>query len=220
MHSGLRCTVAHFHLKRIAFGLQAFDLHGKQGAASPAAESGGGVGDGNARDALHVAVGKEREQNPVRGPVFHTATLAVARPNHYIGRFGGVQQGGQVLGIVRKVGIHLNNAVGSEGEGAMKAVAIGASQSTRAGAPYHFEMGEFRAACKEFLGTISGVIGRIVVHQQQIGVGQNMGYLRGEQRHILHFVVRRHDNHAFHQDYGFLFACCLYCTPQEVIQVR
>ena len=149
----------------------------------------------------------------MRGPVLYTAACAVARPDHDIGSFGGVQQGGQVGRIVRKVGIHLNNAVGSEREGALKAVAVRPPQATRPFTSYHAKMGEFRAAVEKFLGAVGSSIGRMVVHQQQMRVGQHACYLRGEQRHILHFVVRRHDNHAFHQDYGFLFACCLYCTP-------
>ena len=80
---------------------------------------------------------------------------------------GGRDQVGQVLGIVREVGVHLADEIGASPsrEGVLQAVDIGAAEAARAGAMHHLDAAW--VILRELVGDRAGAVGRAVVDHQQ-----------------------------------------------------
>ena len=85
------------------------DLLQRTAAEQP--EAGGGVPDVDAEQQPHVEVAATREQLAAQRPVDHRAAGHPARADHEVGVGERVQEGAELLRLVRAVGVHLADHV-------------------------------------------------------------------------------------------------------------
>ncbi len=99
-------------------------------------------------------------------PIGRTPAFDIARPNHQIGVLGQREELWQVDGIVREIGVHLEDEVVALLDGVMEASDIRGSQAHLAGAMQHVNGAIARG---QFVGDFAGAIGRIIVDDKEVG---------------------------------------------------
>ena len=102
---------------------------------------------------------------------------------------------GQVAGVVRQVGVHLEEQVGAAGQRVAKAGDVGLAEALLAGAVQHLDVGVLAG---QAVGQLAGAVGRVVVDDQRVelqvvAVGDLADALEGVPQ-VVAFVVGRKDD--------------------------
>ena len=107
----------------------------RQRLAAPAPEPARAVVDVEARDGTDVAVGERAEDDPPQRPVDDADAVQVSRADDDVVVAAGLDEGRQVLRVVRPVRVHLAHEVGTPlGKRTLKAVDVRAPEAAPAGA--------------------------------------------------------------------------------------
>ena len=103
----------HLYLEGVAFEAYLVELNGLQHLAAVALEACGSILHLDTRHKLHVFGGVVRHQHTSHGPVHHIHATHIARADSHIKALigTGIVEAGQVVGVVREVGIHLEDIV-------------------------------------------------------------------------------------------------------------
>ncbi len=105
-------------------------------------------------------------------PVAHAATARVARADDEVGAaVEGGHERRQVVGRMRPVGVHLDDAPGAAREHVGEAVDVGPAEALLAGA---MEDLDARVRGGQAVGQRPGAVGRGVVDDEQVRAGQRV----------------------------------------------
>jgi hypothetical protein len=132
---GLQRPVFHLDLKPVTFGTDAREVDALEGLAPPAEKPGGQVADRNPEDGTGIEAAPAADDLASQPPVDRAAALHVARADDQPGAGPGPPEHlGKVAGIVREVGVHLDEELVPVVEAAAEALLVGGAQPELAGA--------------------------------------------------------------------------------------
>ena len=152
--------------------------------------------NGHSRYQTHVFGRKITEQNAAHWPVDHVDALAVARPDGQVGPIdlAGLEQARQVLGVVRKVRVHLKNILVVLLEGPLEAVDVGGTQAQLALALV--EVYASRMLSLHLAHQVGRAVGRIVVDDEQVEGFRQCNHSLDDGLDVLAFLVGGYDDQS------------------------
>ncbi len=159
-------AVGHLDLEHVPTRPDTVERHRREGRRSPRLEPAGQVVGAQAQDESREQRPAARDHPPHDPPVHHAAAGRVARPDHQVRPVGHdrLHQGRQRTGIVRPVGIHLDDHRRAPVQGLAEAVEVGAAEALLRGAvpdPDPPVLG------REPVGELAGAVRRAIVDDQQ-----------------------------------------------------
>ncbi len=117
---------------------------------------------------------------PADAPSVHAAAGDVARADDHVGAIvQGAHEVGEVLGIVREVRVHLEEALVPLGEALREAVHVRRSEPELAGAVHHADAAVARG---DLVGELARAVGRVVVDDENVRLRRGCSYLVQEPR--------------------------------------
>ena len=135
-------AVGQLDLEAVAAGADGVEVERLQHAAAEALVAAGQVAVGQAQDGARIEAAAAADDLAQRAPVLDAAALHVARAEHHVGALlDEAEEVGQVGGVVREVGVHLEDEVGAVVEGLAEAGHVRLAQALLAGAMQHLDVG-------------------------------------------------------------------------------
>ena len=180
------------NLEGVAVGTDGGEVEGLEDLAAVALEAAGGVGEGHARDEADVESGAGGENQAVHGPVDDADAADVARAEHEIGAEGAAAEGGDGLGVVGEVGVHLHHeTVAGVFEGPGEAGDVGAAEALLLGA---VEDVDAWGGGGQTVGGLAGAVGGAIVDEEDVGLGAGVRVGAGDGLDVLDFVIGGDDD--------------------------
>jgi len=99
--------MSQFDLEAVSVRVDVLQVDGLERRATEALEPARRIGEGHARDQLHVAGGAEAQEQPAQGPVDDANPLRVTRTQHQIRMSRRIEESGNIVRIVGQIAIHL-----------------------------------------------------------------------------------------------------------------
>ena len=199
-------------LEAVALRLDAGQPHRAQRTRAVGAVAGGRVVDVHAEHDLGVDVGADREDLAAHRPVAHLAALDPAGSDGEVGVGEGGEDGGQLLGLVRAVGVHLDRGVVALVEGDRETGEVGLAEALLARAVHDPHL---RVARGQAVGEVARAVGRVVVEDDDVGRGDAGTHARHDPGQVLPLVVGRdehgHLGHRLTLRHGHALPCHLCC---------
>jgi hypothetical protein len=134
----------------------------------------------------------------------------VAGAEHQVGVGGRVEQGGQVLGGVRSVGVHLDDELVVALQRAGEPGQVGGAEPVLARPVQHADA---RVRGGHLVGQLAGAVGARVVDDEHLGVGYGGVQTRQHRPEVLPLLVRR-DHHQHRPELSHprpFLPCALSC---------
>ena len=183
-------------------------VDGLQHFATVAHEACRGVSQADAQDGAHVGRGVVRHQDAPDGPVDHVHPRDVAAAHgHVVALFGhGLQEARHVVGVVREVGVHLEDVVVAPLQRPFESGDVGGAQPQLALA-LHQMQAAFHVAFHQAFHDVGRAVGAAVVDDEHFEAGLAAVLHRGFQsRHgaddgfrVFFLVVGGYDDQIFHR---------------------
>jgi hypothetical protein len=189
--AGAHGPVGQFHLERVAERPDRPEVDRLQHLAPEALEAAGQVLDVEPEPDAGVGAAPARDGQAALAPLGDLTAVDVPRAEHEIGLLGRGDELRRLGGIVREVGVHLEDQAGVARQGVAKAGYVGRPDALLAGPVQDVDTGVQRG---EPIGHISGPIRRGVVHDRDPGVrGQGIEERGDERLHVPGLVEGRND---------------------------
>ena len=166
----------------------------KRGGAIAAIAS-GAVVDWNTEHGAGKDIATAADELAQWRPVGRAAAIDVARADDEIGVLRERQEVGQVFGIVRVVGVHLEDELVAVLDGIVKAEYVRGAQAHLAGA---VQRADPRIRRADLVDELAGAVGRVIVDDQDVGLGREAQDVRDQAGDILALVIGRDDDQRPH----------------------
>src|SRR5262245_51116579 len=119
----------HFDLETVSVGAYLIQADGLEGAASETFVTARGIGKGHSGDDLHIFGGAFAEHQSAQGPIDNPNAVQITGAQHQVAVFGGFQKHRDIVGVMRKISVQLENEIVSMLESPLKSGDIGSSET-------------------------------------------------------------------------------------------
>jgi hypothetical protein len=188
--------VGELHLEAIAGGSRGARLDDPEDVGAVGAKPGRDVPDVQPQHSRRVEVSHSRQDAPGSGPVGDVAATHIPRAHDHVRPGVDVpEQFGQRCGIVREVGVHLDDDVVPAAEPVREAGPVRHAEAGLVQLRQYFDLPQFRG---DHLGQIRGAIGASVVDDQDVSVSYRGAHLAEDIGDVLGLEVGRDDDQRPH----------------------
>ena len=199
----------HLDLKHIAVGFDLIEIHPHQTFPMKEPKAACGILDRKVEDARRVdAVGPPAKPLPQNPPPFiHAAAWHIARAKHDVMLPRRFQHLRDVLRLMGKIGVHLDQNIRAQRQSPSEAVSIRRPQALFFRAVQHKNFSLKSILPRQVFGNVASAVGRIVIHNQHMKIGDAQSKQRGDNfADVFAFVIGWQDDHHFegHKDLAAL----------------
>ncbi len=198
LHPAENRAVGELHLERVAVGSHRIEANGLEGATGKRLVAARQVFHPEAEDRARIERAALREHLAPDAPPLHSSTRNVARADHHVGATLELRdERGQVLRIVRHVGVHLEEALVALGEASFERLHVRGAETELARPMQHTNVVVLR---RELVRDLAGAVRRGVVDDEDVRFRKRGAHPRDEPLQVVSFVVsRRHDERTGHR---------------------